>query len=367
MIIRKIIERIRRTAPYRNPLLQFLDIIWHKLKINTHPADYYLFEFYKKGKNWEEKKRYISRYGSYYWPYASIFLKDMSVLTNKYINKHMLIGMGLPTPELLAVVGKDYEVRDRDDLRIRMKTWNFDLIIKPISSAGGVDVLGLTWNNGQFLGEKGKEWSEGLIWEYLSRHLEVGCLIERRVFNVGQTAKIYPHSLNTYRIVTIRSIDGKWHVPYGMLKFGSGNAMVDNIGAGGIMVLLDNRGVSTQAIGDYFTRPITLHPDTGLSLIGFQPEGFKEVVALGVEASKKFAIFGTVGWDIAFTADGPMIIEGNTLWGTNYQRFFGPIVKGELVDGLEKHSAFSRYYRDRIYPAIQRKSRWPWSRTRWWA
>ena len=56
MIIRKIIERIRRTAPYRNPLLQFLDIIWHKLKINTHPADYYLFEFYKKGKLGGEKE-----------------------------------------------------------------------------------------------------------------------------------------------------------------------------------------------------------------------------------------------------------------------------------------------------------------------
>jgi hypothetical protein len=366
-MIKKMLERVKRAAPYRNPFMQAWDIIWHKLKINTHPADYYLFEFYKKRKNWEEKKRYISRYGSYYWPYGSILLKDMSVLTNKYINKHMLFGMGLPTPELLAVVGKDYEVRDREGLRIRMQSWNFDLILKPISSSGGTDVFGLTWENGRFLGDAGKEWTVDLLWDHLSSRLEGGFLIERRVFNVGQTAKIYPYSLNTYRIITIRSTDGKWHVPMHMLKFGSGDAVVDNIGAGGIMVLLDDRGVTTQALSDNFSRPITHHPDTGLPLIGFQPEGFKEVVGLAVEASKKFALFGTIGWDIAFTADGPMIIEGNTLWGTNYQRFFGPVVNEELADRLEHRSAFSRYSRIRIYPAIQRKPRWPWQRTRWWA
>ncbi len=367
MNTQKIFKLMRKAAPFRNPLFQILDVIWHKLRINTHPADYYLFEFYKRGKSWEEKKRYIGRYGSCYWPYDSITLKDMIVLTNKYIQKHMLLGLGLPTPELLAAAGKDFAVRNRDDLMTCLQSWNFDIIIKPISSTRGANVVVLHWNNGRFQGKEGEEWSADRIWEYLSRHIEVGCLIERRAFNVGQTAKIYPHSLNTFRIITIRSLDGKWHVPVHVIKFGSGNICVDNIHAGGIMVNLDDNGVTTQALIDRFPRPLTHHPDTGLSLIGFQPEGFKEVVAVALEASKKYVMPGTIGWDIAYTADGPKIIEGNTLWGDNFQLFFGPVVKGNLAEGLKKHSVFSRYSRDHIFPKLQKKSRWPWTRIRWWA
>lgn len=366
MIVRKVVKRIQKAAPFRNPLLQIVDVVWHKLKINTHPGDYYLFEFYKRDKSWEEKRRYIGRYGSYYWPYTSIFLKDMPLLTNKYIHKHMLLGLGIPTPELLATAGKDYEVRSCEDLRICLRAWNFDIIIKPISSSGGTDVLGLGWDNGRFLGKQGEEWSADLIWEHINKHWDKGYMIERRVFNVGQTAKINPHCLNTFRIITIRSLDGKWHVPVHMIKFGSGNACVDNVSAGGIIAHLDDQGVVTKALGDQFTQEITHHPDTGLPIVGFQAEGFKEAVALALKTSPKFVMFGTIGWDIAFTADGPMIIEGNTLWGTKYQQFFGPVIDDNLADNLEKKRAFSRYSRDRIFPDFQKKSRWPWRRIRWW-
>ena len=358
---------MKKAALYRNPVLQIWDIIWHKLKINTHPADYYLFQLYKGGKSWEEKKRYIGRYGSYYWPYDSIALKDMIVLTNKYIQKHMLLGMGLPAPELLATAGRDYEIRSFEELKERMKAWEFDIVIKPISSTGGANVVVLRWENGRFWGAQEEEWPADRIWEYLDRFLEGGCLIERRVFNVGQTAKIYPHSLNTFRVITIRTMDGKWHIPFHMIKFGCGNIHVDNIDAGGIMVFLNEQGETTMALSDHFSRPVTHHPDSGLLLIGFKPEGFEDVIELSLRASRRFALFGTIGWDIAYTADGPMIIEGNTLWGTNYQVHFGPVVRGELAKGLKNHPFYFRYSRKNIFPGLQKKSRWPWSRTRWWA
>ena len=367
MKTRKIYERLKKAAPYRNPFLQIIDIIWHKLKINTHPADYYLYEFYKGGKSWDEKKGYIGRYGSYYWPYETIALKDMIVLTNKYIQKHILRGMGLPAPELLATAGQDYTIRSHEGLKSHLAAWNFDIVIKPISSTGGANVNLLGWADGRFFGMEGEEWSSERIWEYLSRHKEVGCLIERRVFNVGQTAKIHPYSLNTYRIITIRSQDGKWHVPSHMIKFGCGKSCVDNITVGGIMVNLDENGVAIQALGEHFTRPLTHHPDTGLPILGVQPEGFKDVIALALRASHKFRMLSTIGWDIAYTAEGPVIIEGNTLWGGNYQLFFGPVVDGELTKGLKRHHFYSRYSREHIFPRLQKKSRWPWRRIRWWA
>lgn len=366
-MIKKMLKLIRTAMPYRNPLFQILDVIWHKLKINSHPSDYYRCEFYKRDKSWQEKRRYIGRLGSYYWPYESILLKDMILLTNKYIHKHMLLGMGLPTPELLATVGKEYDVRSCVDLKNCLKSWHFDIVIKPISSTGGINVIVLSWDDGRFLESQGKVWSADLIWEHLSRHLGVGCLIERRVFNVGQTQNIYPQVLNTFRIVTIRTKDSRLHVLDCYMRFGSGEHHVDNISSGGIHVFLDDKGMATQAFGDHYKRPITHHPDTGQSMVGFQADGYDEAIDLAIRASQKFSMIGTVGWDIAFTSNGPVIIEGNTLWGAEHQVVFGPIITDEIAKDLKKWKAFSRFPRHRIFPGLQKKSRWPWRRTRWWA
>jgi hypothetical protein len=365
--IKKILNEMRKAMPYRNPVFQIVDIIWHKLKINTYPSDYYRFAFYKKDKSWEEKKRYIGRLGSYFWPYESIALKDMIVLTNKYIHKHMLLGMELPTPALLATVGNQYDVKSCEELKRSSEEWRFDIVIKPVSSTGGRDVLVLRWDDGRFLGRKGDVWPAERIWEHLGPHLEVGCLVERRVFNVGHTREIYPHTLNTFRLTTIRTNDGKWHIPDFYMRFGSGEGQVDNIHAGGIQVFLDEAGMTTKAYADRCSRLVTQHPDTGQPLVGFKAEGYDESVALALRASKKFAVFGTIGWDIAFTADGPVIIEGNTLWFAEHQDVIGPLVTEEMARGLKTWTAFSRFPRHHIFPALQKKSRWPWSRTRWWA
>ena len=366
-LIKKMVKWVRVAMPYRNPFLQIIDVIWHKLKINTHPSDYYRYMFYKRDKSWEEKRRYVGRLGSYYWPYEGIKLKDMSLLTNKYIFKHLLFGMDLPTPELLATVGLEYGVWSCDELKDRLKSWHFDFVIKPISSTGGKDVIVLIWDDGRFIGRKGGVWTADFIWEYLSRHLEDGFLIERRVFNVGQTKKIHPHTLNTFRIVTIRTKDGKWHVLDRFMRFGCGESQVDNVGAGGIQVSVNEKGITKLAFGDYYKQPVTHHPDTGLPLVGFQADGFDEVVALALRASRKFSMFGTVGWDIAFTTDGPMIIEANTRWGSDHQAVFGPFISDEIAKDLKKWNAFSRYPKEILFPGLQKKSRWPWSRTRWWA
>jgi hypothetical protein len=318
----QIFSWMKEATPFRNPLFQIIDVIWHKLKINTYPSDYYRFQFYRRDKTWEEKGRHLGRMGSRYWPWDSIALKDMALLTNKYIHKHLLIGMGLPTPELLASVGHHYDVQTLDELKALLESWRFDIVVKPIRGARGSEVAVLSWENGRFIDGNGDEWSADRLWEHVSHDMEGGSLIERRVFNVGHTAQHF-------------------------LRFGCGKLQVDNIHAGGII--------------------ITHHPDTGKPLIGFRADGFDEVLALCHRASNKFAMVGTMGWDIAYTSEGPMIIECNAVWGALYQVVSGPILTEEIAAGLNKKHAFSRYPRDRAFPGLQKISRWPWRKTRWWA
>ena len=60
--------------------------------------------------------------------------------------------------------------------------------------------------------------------------------------------------------------------------------------------------------------PLNRHPDTGIDLVGFEIPQWDAVVELAMMASTAFDPVGFVGWDIAVTNNGPVLIEGNTTW-----------------------------------------------------
>jgi hypothetical protein len=54
------------------------------------------------------------------------------------------------------------------------------------------------------------------------------------------------------------------------------------------------------------------HPDTGAAITGRVLPLWDEVLALAAQAHRAFADRTVIGWDIAITADGPVLIEGNS-------------------------------------------------------
>ena len=57
------------------------------------------------------------------------------------------------------------------------------------------------------------------------------------------------------------------------------------------------------------------HPVTNTKIEGFQIPYFKEAIKMVKDASKVVPQVGLVGWDIAITNKGPVMIEGNQLPG----------------------------------------------------
>ena len=57
------------------------------------------------------------------------------------------------------------------------------------------------------------------------------------------------------------------------------------------------------------------HPDTNVVFDGYKIPYYKEALALAKSCMKIFYGIKTVGWDIAITSDGPIVIEGNDDWG----------------------------------------------------
>ena len=56
------------------------------------------------------------------------------------------------------------------------------------------------------------------------------------------------------------------------------------------------------------------HPDSGVYFSGFKIPMYKEAVELVVKAHKALYGIHSIGWDVAFTIDGPILIEGNDNW-----------------------------------------------------
>src|SRR3990172_825087 len=182
--LNKLMSYIRAASPYRSVSNQIIDLVLHKLYINIAPADYYRFEFYKGGKTWEEKSRYVAFSGSRYWPFENNEFKYTTTLTNKYIQKHLLIGFGLPTPRLLATLGSAMEIRSEEQFFEFLAGIDRDIVLKSISSAGGSDVWVLTNRGGKYFSANDAHAQEGL-WKKLQKGMDRGFLIEERVRNTG--------------------------------------------------------------------------------------------------------------------------------------------------------------------------------------
>ena len=151
------------------------------------------------------------------------------------------------------------------------------------------------------------------IYEYLK---ENSLFVEDTILQHPEMKKLNPTSINTVRITTVLDKNDEAHVMYAIQRIGTGNRSVDNVGAGGIYTVLSNEGkIVNPCWSDKTISTYTVHPDTGMELIGFKVPYFKEAVELCKNAALVDKHVRYVGWDIAICEKGPVIVEGNPLPG----------------------------------------------------
>jgi len=120
-------------------------------------------------------------------------------------------------------------------------------------------------------------------------------------------------ALPTVRIVTILDEAGRPEVVSATFRCAADPAAcVDNMKAGGLIAPVDLRdgrlGLACQGYGgvDHAT-----HPVTGAAIQGRVLPDWPAACALAQSAHLAFADYALVGWDVALTPAGPMLIEGN--------------------------------------------------------
>lgn len=147
------------------------------------------------------------------------------------------------------------------------------------------------------------------MYEYL-RRIQSG-LLEDIIVQHDDVAAIYPHSVNTYRIVTVRR-NGQANVVYAFIRIGNGGRFVDNINAGGMAAPIDlETGKIQYPAFDKDSNYYDTHPATGCTIVGHQLPYWQESLEMCQKATEIVPQLGYVGWDIAVSEDGPQLIEGN--------------------------------------------------------
>ena len=134
-----------------------------------------------------------------------------------------------------------------------------------------------------------------------------------------------PHGLGTVRLVT-QLREGMRAPLSACLRITVGTNVTDNFSvgaAGNLTAAIDMAsGRLGPAIGsrrrdwpDMHTVPT--HPDTGQRIEGLIMPEWGTVIALALRAHQSFDELGVIGWDIAVTDDGPVLIEANHAWDIN--------------------------------------------------
>lgn len=141
-------------------------------------------------------------------------------------------------------------------------------------------------------------------------------LVEDTIIQHPEMSKLCDRSVNTVRIVTVVSDKGNPNLVYSLVRIGSGENDVDNICSGGMYTLLSPEGEMTHpAFCDLTVTYYDEHPATGFPFAGFRVPYFREAVDLCRQAALVEPRMRYIGWDVAITPDGPVLVEGNNLPG----------------------------------------------------
>ncbi len=149
-----------------------------------------------------------------------------------------------------------------------------------------------------------------------------------------QMQALSPSGVNTVRIFTLIDEQGVYRVLGSRLRI-SVDSPVDNLAAGNLAASIDEKTGVVDGPGvysDITRKPETVHPVTAIPIQGFQIPFWPETLQLVEKASRHHPKNRSVGWDVAVTADGPTLIEGNHDWCKLVWQL--PVMKGlknELV------------------------------------
>jgi len=283
-------KRVSRRSG-RAEALVFLDMVWCGFRYQAGYADYDVFELERT--NAKQRKTFITR------GINNKFVKQFN--NSEYC--HFFSNKDEFNEKFTEFLGRDWLKFGDKESFVKWVEGRDVIISKPCDGMCGKGVLKL--RTADFSGS-------GELFDFLKNN---GCgLVEECLKQHEDMNRLYAGSINTIRVVTINK-GGNVKIVCTFVRIGNGGD-VDNFNSGGMMTRVDLQTgrIMFEAV-DKSGVVYENHPKTGIRIKDYQIPMWQEVLELAQKAAEVIPQVGYVGWDVAITPSGPVLVEGNEFPG----------------------------------------------------
>jgi hypothetical protein len=193
-----------------------------------------------------------------------------------------------------------------------------DLFSKPICGRGGRGAERWDYDRaGIYRGPAGQELDQSEFLERLAaQSVSNSRLVQPRLVNCDELSDLNNDALSTIRIVTCLDEQDRPEVVAAAMRMAVGdNHLIDNFHAGGIATAVDiasgELGQASNMGVDARLGWLDRHPTSGARIRGRKLPRWDDTLRLAEQAHRAFGDRVVIGWDVAVTPDGPVVVEGN--------------------------------------------------------
>jgi hypothetical protein len=309
---------------------QFREIWTLSQSDNIEPESYYKFRLFIPDRK-ARVSLYIQRHEIFqFLPWLNRGL-DADRINDKLKFHDAGLELGLPVIPILAFFNGDDPGAEAAPVELPER----DLFLKPSRMCKGAGA------------EKWSFQGDGGCWRHGPQRLDAAGLVRYaqtrgavRPIIIQPCVKNHPDlqpfsggGLCTLRVLTFRPPDAKASPVLTTFRMPVGASEVDNFSMDGLAAGVDEHGVMRAAVKQKTMKRFASFPDTGASIRGATLPGWREMVDLAVRAHDAFGELFFVGWDVALTEDGPVLVEGNPMWGADIMQIPNDVPIGETLFG----------------------------------
>lgn len=278
-----------------------------------------------------ESDRYLSMDVYYFFVVPALNRYDF---INAYLDKNIYSDLFPMVRQPLTVVKnmhghfyrEDQEI-SRDEAIEAVRNYSGEMMIKPtVETCNGDGVDQITDTSAESLNA-------------LFSRYDINFIVQEKARQHPELQRVNPTSLNSMRLYTYRTLEGKCEFlyPYSMLRFGGKGAVKDNTSKGGGTCLIDRDGHVDDRVFRFKHMEISsLKRETGVE--NLVVPCYHKVIDTLLAMHSKLPYFDYVGWDVTVDPDGePLFIEFNLVPAIEGpQLMAGPMFAEHLDEVVER-------------------------------
>lgn len=277
------LEENARLVP-RNRFLTKLDMIWCGLRYGAAPSNYVNFEFHRL--NGRERGTFVTHRVSQKLMRRYNSGGDLDVLRSK-----------LKFPQRFSrYFGREFIPSAECTARFLAPHVGEQVIYKPLRGGQGKGITVFSVDDPDALAAELRSMPDGVVETWIRQH--------------PRMQELYPDAINPIRIQTINQ-GGAPVCLCATITAGRGERYA-NASCHAIFALVDVKtGIVCTDGCDYDGNSYLVHPETQVPLRGFAIPHWQELLETVTAAAKEIPEIGYIGWDVAITDTGVVLIEGN--------------------------------------------------------